>query len=103
MKDFKGLDYKEVTSNKEKLVLIDFFATWCGPCKMLTPVLEELASEREDVEIYKIDVDQNRDLAIERGIRSVPTLVLYRDGVEVGEKKGYRPKEELVAWFDEHK
>lgn len=102
MIEYRGEDYKEVVNSKG-LVLVDYFATWCGPCKMLMPVLEELSKETEDVAIYKVDIDQHRPLAVDSQIRSVPTLVLYKDGVEVARQSGYQPREKLVAWMDEHK
>lgn len=85
------------------LVLVDFFATWCGPCKMLGPVLEELANERADVNIVKIDVDENSDLARHNGIMSVPTLLLFKNGELVSTKSGYMPKELLTKWIEENR
>jgi len=84
------------------LVLVDFFATWCGPCKMLGPVLEELANERADVNIVKIDVDENSDLARHNGIMSVPTLMLFKNGKVVSTKSGYMPKELLIQWINDN-
>ena len=78
------------------LVLVDFFATWCGPCKMLSPVLEELASDRGLVDIVKIDVDECGALAKNYGIMSVPTLLLFKNGALVS-------KEQLSLWIEENK
>lgn len=85
------------------LVLVDFFATWCGPCKMLGPVLEQLASDRSEVEIVKIDVDENENLARRFGIMSVPTLILFKNGQIVSQKTGFMPKELLTRWIEENK
>ena len=75
------------------LVLVDFFATWCGPCKMLGPVLEDLASDRSELEIVKVDIDENENLAKSYGIMSVPTLMLSKDGQLIDQKVGFSPKE----------
>ncbi len=83
--------------------IVDFFATWCGPCKMLGPVLEELANERDEVKIVKIDVDQNASLAKTYGIMSVPTLILFKEGKAIATKNGYMPKELLETWIQENK
>lgn len=85
------------------LVLVDFYATWCGPCKMLTPVLEELASSRDDMKIVKIDVDQNPNLSKEYAIMSVPTLVLFKNGEIVSTEHGFLPKPALEKWIIENR
>ncbi|CAM3095625.1 thioredoxin [Streptobacillus ratti] len=81
---------------KEKVVLVDFFATWCGPCKRLGPVLDEL-SEEADFSIVKIDVDQFPELAGEYGVRSIPTLFVVKDGEKVATDLGFKTKEELIS------
>lgn len=86
---------------KGDLVLVDFFATWCGPCKMLGGVLEELAESREALKIVKIDVDENTSLAKQYGIMSVPTLVLFKDGKEVSKTTGYMSIDELNEWINQ--
>lgn len=101
MKQYKGEAYDTVV-NQEGLVLVDYFATWCGPCKMLMPVLEEISTEKPETPFVKVDIDEYRPLAIETGIRSVPTLVLYKDGKEVARQSGYQPKENLLAWLAQH-
>lgn len=83
-------------------VLVDFYATWCGPCKMLGPVLEEISTDRAEVKIVKIDVDENPDLARKFGIMSVPTMYLFNEGKEVSHKNGYMPKEEILDWINEN-
>ncbi len=85
------------------LVLVDFFATWCGPCKMLGPVLESIAEDRSDVEIVKIDTDENEDLAQKFGVMSIPTLILMKDGKEVSKKVGLISKNDLVDWINEYR
>ena len=78
------------------LKVVDFFATWCGPCKMLTPILEELSEEMQDsVEFIKIDIDESMELAMEYQVTTVPTLVFIKDGQEVARKIGFSPKAAL--------
>lgn len=94
-------DFNELVS--DELVLVDFFATWCGPCKMLGPVLEDLANDRADIKIVKVDIDQSRSLAREYGVMSVPTLFLFKNGQIVSQKSGYMPKEMLTNWINEER
>ncbi len=90
---------KEVVASK-KLVLVDFWATWCGPCKMIAPILDEISVERSDVKIVKIDVDENQALAQKFGIRSIPTLYLMKNGKVEATKIGGSSKAALNAWID---
>lgn len=80
-----------------KPVLVDFFATWCGPCKALAPTLVELSGRMPEVRIIKIDVDRNAQLAAQLGIQGVPTLILYRNGVPIWRKSGALPAHLLEA------
>ena len=77
------------------VVLVDFWAEWCGPCKLLSPILEEV-SNILDIKIYKVNVDENPSLAGQFGIKSIPTIVIFDDGVRVKEVVGLRPKEEII-------
>lgn len=85
---------------KEGTVLVDFFATWCGPCKMLSPVLEELSNE-SDVLIVKVDVDEAGPLAAQYGIQAVPTLMLFKNGQRVDVRMGYQNKNQLLAFINQ--
>lgn len=85
---------KEVLKNS-KTVVVDFFATWCGPCQMLMPVLEEIAKERDDFDIIEIDVDEAQELAMEYDIEAVPTMIIFKNGTAIDRLGGYYPKEEL--------
>ena len=87
---------------KDGVVLVDFFATWCGPCKMLSPILEEIASDRSTLKVVKMDVDENPNLAKKYGIMSVPTLILFKDGKEVAKEIGFKPKEALQNWINQN-
>ena len=79
------------------VVLVDFFATWCGPCKMLSPVLEEVAKEVEEkLDIVKVDVDQDGELAMRFGIRSDPTMIIFKDGQPMTQLQGFMPKAQLM-------
>jgi thioredoxin 1 len=89
--------FLKVTSNKDKTLIIDFWAPWCGPCKALTPVLEELATEMSDsVEVYKVNVDDNTELAQEHGVQSIPTLLVFKNGALSETIVGLKTKDELV-------
>ena len=94
--EITSADFEELVLKSEKPVLVDFNATWCGPCRMLKPTLDELAAERPDVSVVGIDVDENMDLAEEYGVFSIPCVVLIKDGVEADRSVGLVPKESLV-------
>lgn len=79
----------------DKLVIVDFYATWCMPCQMLTPILVEIDKENEDVEIFKVNVDENQETAIRYDIVSVPTLIFFKDGKEIDRQVGLVEKEKL--------
>lgn len=88
--------FKEIIS-QNKIVLVDFFATWCGPCKMLAPVIESLAEEGlDDCVFCKVDVDEESDFTAKMGIRSVPTVIVYKNGKAVSSFMGYRSKEQII-------
>ncbi len=81
----------------EKTVLVDFFATWCGPCRMVGPILEEIAAERPDIKVVKVDVDAEPELAAAFGVMNIPTMVVVKKGKEAGRMIGARPKAEILA------
>ena len=95
----------EEAINSGKLVLVDFWATWCGPCKALAPILEEVSEEIDanEIEIVKLDIDQNVKLARKFGVMSVPTVVAFKDGKGVLKAVGARPKEDILTLIDEAK
>ena len=82
---------------EEGTVLIDFWATWCGPCRMLSPIVDEVASEHPDVKVGKINVDEQPELAQQFGIMSIPTLLVFKNGEKVQESVGLIPKEKVEA------
>ena len=81
----------------EKLVLLDFWAAWCGPCRMVGPILEEIAEERDDIKVGKVNVDEQHELAAKFGVMSIPTLLVFKDRRVVNQSIGARPKEQIVA------
>lgn len=85
----------------EGVVLVDFYADWCGPCRMIAPVLEEVSGERTDIKVVKIDVDTFGNLAKRFSVFSIPTLKLFKDGKAVGTKVGYVAKVPLLKFVDE--
>lgn len=88
---------------KSGLVLIDFFATWCGPCRMMSPILEEVGENLDaKVSIYKVDVDDDEKLARKFGILSIPTLIIFKDGKQVDKKVGYIQADDLQAMIEKH-
>nr|WP_307774646.1 thioredoxin [uncultured Cetobacterium sp.] len=88
-------NFKSEVIEKKGLVLVDFWADWCGPCKMLAPILEELANESE-ASICKVNVDESGDLAGDYGIRSIPTMIIFKDGEKIDQIVGLRQKSELI-------
>ncbi|MFI3307708.1 MAG: thioredoxin [Mycoplasmatota bacterium] len=82
---------------KEEKVLVDFYANWCGPCKMISPVLEELS---KDYEIVKVNIDDLEEIAYQFKVMSIPTLILFKNGIEDSKKIGYLNKEEIKEWID---
>lgn len=83
--------------NSDKTVLVDFWATWCGPCKMIAPAVEEIANEHPEVKVCKVNVDDEGELSIRYGVMSIPTLLIFKEGEVVQTAIGYRPKEEIEA------
>lgn len=88
-------EFENEVLNAKGTVLVDFFATWCGPCKMLAPHLDELSAKNPEVKIVKIDVDEETPLAIKYGVASIPTLLLFKDGEKVNQTLGYQTLDQL--------
>ena len=82
----------------ETLVLLDFYADWCGPCKMIGPVLEQVATENPDIKVVKVNVDENIGLAQKYGVQGIPALFVLKEGDVVAQKAGFMPKDALVNW-----
>ena len=93
-------NFESIVNQADKPVLIDFWATWCGPCRMIAPIIEEIAAQRSDVIVGKIDVDQEIDLALQFRVNSIPTLVLMKHGEIAATMVGYRPKADILKLLD---
>ena len=89
-------NFDELVMNNPKTVLLDFWATWCGPCRMVAPIVEEIATERDDILVGKINVDEEMELAVQFGIISIPTLVVMKGGELANKAVGYMPKEKIL-------
>lgn len=89
-------NYETEVMQSDKPVLIDFWAGWCGPCQMLSPIVEEIAKEREDIKVGKIDVDKYQDLAAQFRVMGIPTLIVMKNGAESGRSVGVVSKEEIL-------
>ena len=96
-------NFEEEVLKSEQLVLVDFWAVWCAPCRMIAPIVEELAAEREGVlKVVKVDVDNNQDIAAKFGIRSIPTLLIFKNGEVVDQMIGAVPKSMIESKLEKH-
>ena len=103
IKSVKDADFTSEVLESKQLVLIDFWAEWCGPCRMITPVLEQVAEELgARLKIVKVNVDDNPQLAAQYGVRSIPNLVLMKSGAVIGNKVGALGKAQLISFINDH-
>ena len=96
VKDMNKENFQEEVVQSDKPVLVDFWASWCGPCRMVSPIVDEIAQERPDVKVVKVNVDQEQELALQFGVMRIPTLVVMKDGKVVNQAVGVRPKEQIL-------
>ena len=90
----------EEVKNSEKVVLLDFYADWCGPCRMVGPIIEEIAGERGDIVVGKVNVDEEQELSGQFGVYSIPTLVVMKGGRVVSQSAGAKPKAQILAMLE---
>ena len=88
-------NFEQEVVGSDKPVLVDFWAAWCGPCRMVSPVVDEIAAEHGDIKVGKINVDEQPELAMKYGVMSIPTLIFFKDGEIAGKTIGAQPKEEI--------
>ena len=89
-------DFEKIISNND-ITLIDFYADWCGPCKALAPIIDDIAKNEAHITVGKVNVEEERELATKYGVRSIPTMVIFKNGKEVNRLVGFLPKEEILA------
>ncbi|MFI3256155.1 MAG: thioredoxin [Psittacicella sp.] len=94
--------FKDLLENTKGLVLLDMWAPWCGPCVAMGEILEDISDDRDDVQIAKLNVDDNQELAAAFGVRSIPTLIIFKDGKEVAKHIGTMPEADLNSLLDSH-
>ena len=92
-------NFDDEVLKSEKTVLIDFYAEWCGPCKMQSPVIDKIAEERQDIKVGKIDVDENQELALKYGVMRIPTLLIIKNGEVTNQFVGLTPKSKIEESF----
>ena len=102
---FNKNNFKHEVENSTNPVLVDFFATWCGPCQMMAPIIDEMVNEYKDkgIKIGKLNIDENQEIAFKYNVMSIPTFLIFKNGKVVAKKAGYCNKEELIQLIDQSK
>ncbi len=101
IKNCNEQDFENEVINGDVPILVDFWAEWCGPCKMLSPILEDVLEElKEKIKIVKVNLDENQDLAMKYSVRSIPSLLLFSKGELIDTKIGLSPKDDIVSWIN---
>ena len=101
IKNCNEQDFENEVINGDVPILVDFWAEWCGPCKMLSPILEDVLEElKEKIKVVKVNLDENQDLAIKYSVRSIPSLLLFSKGELIDTKIGLSPKDDIISWIN---
>ena len=93
-------NFEQEVLKSDKPVLVDFYADWCGPCKMMAPVIDEIAEEKADVKVGKLNIDEQMEIARQYRVMSIPTFIVFKNGEVVGRDMGAKPKSDILALFD---
>ena len=94
-------EFESVVLKSSEPVLVDFWAEWCGPCRQLSPIIDEISTELTSLKVTKLNIDQNPDAPTRYGVRGIPTLMIFKDGKVIGTKVGALPKSKLIEWINE--
>ncbi len=94
--------FENEVNNSSGIVLVDFWAEWCGPCRALGPKLEEISTEKSELKVYKLNIDENPDSPAKYGVRGIPTMIIFKDGKEVEQIVGNQSKESIVSTLEKH-
>ena len=97
LKKLNNHNFQNEIIENSGIALVDFYADWCGPCKMLSPIIDEIAEERTDITVGKVNVDENNSLAAKYNVMSIPTMIIFKNGKEQARVIGVRPKEDMLA------
>lgn len=104
MKVLNEIEFVKSVEESEDLVLVDFYAEWCGPCKMMAPILDQISEEVKDfAKVYKVDIDESQNLAVKYDIMAVPTMKIFKNGEVVEEIVGFQPKDGIIEKLEGHK
>jgi len=99
-KETTDASFNDDVLNSGKPVLVDFWAEWCGPCRQLSPIIDELSKDKTDIEVFKINIDKNPEIPTKYGVRGIPTMIMFKDGKPIATKVGALPKSALYEWVE---